>query len=264
MHRALLAPFAALALMGQAASPPDVALWRMDCGTIALREGEAVRPVMTVSCYLIRHGDDYLVWDTGFPGALEGTSFEAEGQVYSLKQRLVPQLAQIGVRPEQVRFVAISHRHTDHTGQALDFAGATLLIGREDLEGLRVSTDPFDAPGVKPWLDGTAKADPVDGDRDVFGDGSVMMLAMPGHTPGHHVLLVRLKGLGPVLLSGDQFHTRPGYEANEMPQHSADLDATRASAARFREVATERKARVIVQHAPEDVAALPIFPEGAR
>jgi N-acyl homoserine lactone hydrolase len=262
-----------LALAGSApAAAADVELWRLDCGTIAVSDFAPFsdshrydgKPYTLVdSCYLIRHGEDYLLWDTGLPGALEGKSSVDGVFTVSVKERIVSQLARIGVRPEQVDFVGISHNHFDHIGQAADFPGATLLIGKADLEALRTDA-PDRRDRVKPWLDGGAKAQPVDRDHDVFGDGSVVMLAMPGHTDGHHALLVRLKQAGPVLLSGDQFHAAESYAKNEVPAFNADRADTLASSDRFRAIAANLKARVIIQHEPGDVAKLPPFPKSAR
>ena len=274
MITALSALFAVMT--PQTASPPppaELRLWRLDCGSLETKDfsafsdshrydGKGYR--LTVSCYLIRHGENYLLWDAGLDGGLEGKTIEAGDYRLSMDKRIRTQLAEIGVRPEQIRFVGISHRHSDHTGQALDFPGATLLIGAEDMDALKASSDAMDRAGVKPWIEGTAKAQPVKGDHDVFGDGSVTMLGLPGHTPGHHGLLVRLKEKGAVLLSGDQFHARESYEANEVPSFNHDRADTLASSDRFRQIATNLKATVIIQHEPGDVAKLPPFPEAAR
>lgn len=262
------------AMSPQTSAPPaETQLWRLDCGTLEIGDFSAFSDShrydgkgykLTVSCYLIRHGTDYMLWDAGLSGDLAGKTVEIGDYRLSVNKPVLTQLAEIGVKSQQIRFVGISHRHSDHTGQAVDFPGATLLIGAEDLEALKTSTDPMDTAGVKPWLGGGAKAEPVQGDYDVFGDGSVVMLALPGHTDGHHGLLVRLKGKGAVLLSGDQFHARESYEANEVPSFNHDRADTLASSDRFRQIAANLKATVIIQHEPGDVAKLPPFPEAAR
>lgn len=263
-----------LAAMAQASgAAPEVRLWRLDCGTIEAGnfsyysdtgryDGQARR--MAVSCYLIRHGDEYMLWDAGLSGRLEGRRETVEDMELSVRKRIVPQLAEIGVAPAQVRYVGISHRHWDHSGQASDFPDATLLIGAEDLEALDASTDADDRAGVLPWLEGGAKARPLIGDHDVFGDRTVVMVDLPGHTPGHHGLYVRLKEKGVVLLSGDQFHARESYDTNQVPAFNDDRADTLASSDRFRRIAEELKATVIIQHEPGDVALLPQFPESAR
>lgn len=260
-------PFAALAALTLfAAQPaPEVELWRLDCGTI-VSDAPADKGGWNFvnSCYLVRHGGDYLLWDAGLDGALAGGSTHDGWQRLALAETVKAQLARIGVTPDKLRFIGVSHYHFDHSSQAKDFPNATLLIGREDWELLRRSSDRRDRAGLLPWIEGGAKVDPVQGDRDVFGDGRVLMLAMPGHTPGHHALLVTLEDKRSVLLSGDQFHTRPAFEAGKLPGNNDDPVAAAASAARFRMLAEEGRATVIIQHEPEDIARLPIFPESAR
>jgi glyoxylase-like metal-dependent hydrolase (beta-lactamase superfamily II) len=260
---------ALLALATPAPEPAPVKVWRLDCGTLQTADfsgfsdshrydGKGYR--LTDSCYLIKHGEDYMLWDTGLPGAVAGQTMNNGGFVLTMKERIVPQLARLGVKPEQIKFVGISHRHSDHTGQALDFPGATLLIGKADFEQLKTSTDAIDRAGLIPWLDGASKADLVTGDRDIFGDGSVVMLNMPGHTAGHHALLLRVTGRGYVLLSGDQFHARESYERNEVPQFNNDRADTLASSDRFRNIATNLGAIVVIQHEPADISKLPGVP----
>lgn len=82
---------------------------------------------LVYSCYLIRHGDDYLIWDTGFAKGAGATA---------PKLSLVELLAQINVVPSQVKFVGISHSHGDHIGQSSLFPQSTLLIGKGDWDVL--------------------------------------------------------------------------------------------------------------------------------
>lgn len=114
-------------------------------------------------------------------------------------------------------------------------------------------------PGLLKVLD-TASIRPVEGDMDVFGDGSVLILKTPGHTAGHKSLLVRLRTAGPVLLTGDLFHTRENRAYRRVPTPNVDRADTLASFDRFEGVAARESARVIVQHSPEDVATLPASP----
>src|SRR5258708_11402049 len=130
---ALLSPSAA------AQTAPEVTLTRIECGTgakttnVAERFSDtfAYKPdlalTFTFSCYLIRHGDEYMVWDTGFaPGSNPNAP----------KVGIVERLAEVKAKPEQVKYVGISHFHGDHTGQLSPFANATLLIGKGDWDGI--------------------------------------------------------------------------------------------------------------------------------
>lgn len=251
---------------------PDLSLTRLDCGRAiepwpldAFDDtgGAAdLKKAIVGSCYLIRHGERLMIWDTGIDPA---TSGDPDGG-FLLDQTLVEQLAQLGVAPADIEFVGVSHYHYDHTGQAKAFPQATLLIGKEDWQAITHdpplgNANPADFPA---WVAGEAKVETFTGDKDVFGDRSVVILDMPGHTPGHHSLLVRLPETGPVLLTGDLAHFTENYEREGVPTFNTDRADTLASFDRFKKMAKNLGAKVIIQHEPADVAKLPAFPEAAR
>jgi N-acyl homoserine lactone hydrolase len=262
--------------VSQAPARPSLQLWRLDCGDFVMKrygvwfsdtfqypEGSKA---LVGSCYLIRHGSDYMLWDTGLSDELIGHPIEDDEQRMSLKRSVLDQLADIGVKPEQIGVVGISHFHADHTGQARHFPNAKLIIGKADWDALKTSN----RPGLKDpkehlahWLIGAGKAAPVDGDDDVFQDGSVIMLAMPGHTPGHSALLVRLAS-GPVLLSGDQYHFTEQVKNKGVPSFNTNRADTLASHDRFDRIAANLGAKVVIQHEPADIAKLPAFPKAAE
>lgn len=274
MIRKLAALAAAwLALGGMQAPPAGVPLelWRLDCGSVVIGDLDMFsdtflyvgqKKTLTDSCYLIRHGENYLLWDTGLPGELAGKTVSTDGMVLTVGRTVVDQLRQIGVRPEQVNFVGISHRHDDHTGQAAGFPKATLLIGAEDFETIKGRPD--SAARFAPWIKGGGKVEKIEGDHDVFGDGSVVMLDMPGHTEGHHSLLVRLPRTGPVLLTGDLYHFTENVRNRGVPSFNTDRAQTLASMDRFDRMARQLRARVVIQHEPADIAKLPAFPKSAQ
>ena len=222
---------------------------------------------LTDSCYLIRHGDQNMLWDTGFSDALIGHPYVEPGQTASLDRSLVDFLRKGGTEPQQITFVGISHFHADHTGQAPRFPDAKLLIGKADFDALRgKSTDAFfkmSQADLAHWLTGGGTVEPVDGDKDVFGDGSVVMLALPGHTPGHHALLINLKS-GPVLLSGDLYHAAVAREKRGVPPFNTDRVQTLRSMDKFEAMATKLDAKVVIQHEAADIAKLPSFPNAAQ
>jgi len=248
---------------------PEVTLTRLnDCGTGGPRAvnerfsdtwayGE-LKVAFVFSCYLIKHGDDYMMWDTG-------QSMSRPGGV-APKVSVVDQLAQLNVTPEQIKYVGISHYHGDHTGQVDSFPGATVLIGKGDWAAI---TSPKPAPGVnfKPfahWISGGGKVEALGGDKDVFGDGTVMILNTPGHTPGHHSLLVKLKEKGNVVLVGDAAHFHENYETNGVPTFNVNRADTIASIDRIKKIEKAHHATVIIQHDARDVGKLPAFPGAAR
>ncbi|MEO5578818.1 MAG: N-acyl homoserine lactonase family protein [Sphingomicrobium sp.] len=266
---------AALVISADASAQPGAAarisLTRLDCGVIKVSDFDVFSDTylypgepktLTASCYLIRHGDRTLLWDTGVDGALAGKPAASEWVfTTSLKARIVDQLAMLKLKPADINFVGISHYHDDHTGQAADFPGATLLIGSGDWDAVKAR--PATARRFTPWISGGAKVEPVAGDKDVFGDKNVVVLDMPGHTPGHKALLVRLKS-GPVLLTGDLYHATEQVAHRGVPSFNTNRADTLASFDRFQAIAKNLKAKVIIQHEPADIAKLPAFPKAAE
>jgi N-acyl homoserine lactone hydrolase len=253
-----------------------VSLTRLDCGTVRVNRLNAFSDTqaypgqsrdLTVGCYLIRHGDQLMLWDLGLPSALKGAAFTTSGDMSaSVGRTLVEQLAELSIKPGDIDVVGISHFHFDHIAQLPDFPAAKLYIGKSDWELLTQSPPPaFVNPApFTHWISGGGKVEPVARDQDVFGDGSVVMLDMPGHTPGHHALLVRLAGMGPVLLTGDQAHFQENYDSNGVPTFNTNRADTLASFDRFKTLAKNLKATVILQHEPRDIGKLPAFPNAAE
>lgn len=256
-----------------AAPPEALKLWRLDCGVIQEDDlnlysdtyayvGKSKQ--LTAGCYLIKHGETYMLWDTGLSTDALGKPLKGPGATgESLSKSLPEQLKAIGVEPKQIEIVGISHYHFDHTGQAALFPQARLLMGKGDIAALR-------APGstrAKPlahWLNGEGKLEEVAGDKDVFGDQSVVMLGLPGHTPGHHGLLVKLAKQGYVLLSGDVAHFEENYATNGVPIFNTDRAQSLASLDRFKDIAKNLRATVVIQHEQADIKKLPAFPAYAE
>jgi N-acyl homoserine lactone hydrolase len=259
---------ALVSLSASAQAAPEVTLTRLDCGSSATPTDvgprfsdtyayDGVKVQLVFSCYLIKHGDDYMVWDSGQPMTAGAAA---------PKVPLVELLAKAGVKPEQVKYIGISHYHGDHVGQVDSLPKSTLLIGKKDWD---VLTDPKMSAVANPatfanWISGAGKVDAVPADKDVFGDGTVVVLNTPGHTPGHHSLLVRLKEKGNVLLSGDVVHFQENYDTSGVPIFNTDRAESIASMDRFKKIAANLKATVIIQHDARDVGKLPAFPAAAK
>ena len=198
-----------------------------------------------------------MVWDTGYlPGSVPNAT----------NKPIVELLKQINVSPEQVKIVGISHFHADHTGQLAPFKNATLLIGKADWDGVNAQPPMAGAnvKGFAEWISEKRKVEPQSGDKDVFGDGTVMMLRAPGHTPGHSMLLVRLKEKGPVLLIGDAVHFHENYDNEGVPGFNYDRAQSLATIQRIKGIAKNLKGTVIIQHDPRDIPKLPAFPAAAK
>jgi len=217
---------------------------------------------LAVTCYLIRHPMGTLLWDTGLSDKLaENKDGGGVGPFkLSVKTPLIDQLKTIGVTPADVTYLAFSHFHFDHTGNANAFAASTWIVNKAELAWAESTPTPF---GVDPsaWSAvKTATTRLIDGDHDVFGDGSVRILRAPGHTPGHAVLAVRLKKSGVVILSGDLYHLEANRKFKRMPVFNTERADTLASMDRVERIVKNTKARFVVQHDVKDVAALPKLP----
>lgn len=266
-----LAAFAVQPAAGQAQAPatvPDMSLTRIECGTppaptpVNQRFSDTyslgdLKVQFVFSCYLIKHGNDYMLWDTGHSMSAPNVA---------PKVSIVDQLAQLKVKPEDIKYVGISHYHADHTGQLPSFAKSTLLVGQGDWDVI-MNPKPLQGaniPAYEPWAKGGAKVEPLSLDKDVFGDGRVIILRTPGHTPGHQTLLVRLPQMGAVILVGDLVHFRENLEANGVPTFNTDRGQTLASIDRLKKIVAAHKATVIIQHDQRDIERLPAFPAGAK
>jgi glyoxylase-like metal-dependent hydrolase (beta-lactamase superfamily II) len=196
------------------------------------------------SCYLIRHRDGWLLWDTGIADAVaampDGLRPADPGATHWRRPKtLAAQLEQLGVKPDDIRFVAVSHSHPDHIGNLALFPRSTLLVQRAEVDWPSPT-----GPRFKP----EPAATKLDGDRDVFGDGSVRIVATPGHTPGHQSLLVKLPKTGAVLLSGDAVHFKDNWDHRRVPQINFDAAQTLASMQRMADLLAAEKAQLWINH----------------
>lgn len=251
----------------------DIELWRLDCGTMDIDDiayfsdafvYEGQSAFITNGCYLIRNGADYLLWDAGLPRDYLGNDDPEGGWTSALSVTIAQQLETLGVAKTEIDFFAPSHFHGDHIGQAAEVDHATLLMSEADVGWLKARPPGNAKRRLAPWFDGDAPLTTFRGDHDVFGDGSVTILATPGHTPGHSSLLVRLPQTGAVLLTGDLFHFRRELAMENVSRWNTSRADTLASIKRFHAIVAALDPLVIVQHEPDDVDLLPAFPKSAR
>lgn len=260
------------ALSVQAAEPvKTLRLYAIDCGKIDVSDMSAFddagaldgkASTVIAPCFLIRHPKGNLLWDAGLGDGLAEKKDGVTNGVFhlSLKKTLAEQLKAIEVAPADISFIAFSHLHFDHTGNANLFGNATWILNKAELAWAEATPTPFAVDpstfsGYK-----TAKTQLIDGDYDVFGDGSVRIVKTPGHTPGHGVLELKLAKAGVVVLSGDLYHTVDNRKFKRVPAFNNSRADTLASIDRAEHIVANTKARFIVQHDPKAVATLPAFP----
>jgi len=270
-----LPPLVAWAALPNAKSTSQTAtaLHILDCGEISVSDQSQFSPGVNAgkridlkdTCYVIEHPRGTLMWDTGLPDALAAQPDGARGQTYHVrrKQTLAAQLEKLGVKPDSVDYIAMSHLHFDHSGNANMFVGPTWLVQKPEFEAAfseRASQMGFDSTSYHRLK---SKAQQISGDYDVFGDSSVVILSTPGHTVGHQSLLVRLPS-GKILLSGDLWHFRANREHKRVPSFNVDKNQTLSSMERVEQLLKAHNARLIIQHDPQDVAALGALPATLR
>lgn len=212
-----------------------------------MSRGEGIRR-MPFPAFLIEHPAGLVLFDTGLgdaayddPGYF-GPAAAVHEPAFDPEQRIDRQLRRLGVQPEHVRIVILSHCHSDHVGGLLHFPDAEVIVGPGELEWAQHL--PEGASRFVRWREQLAPAMPfawrfVSGPQhDVFGDGSLVALHTPGHTPGHLSLLVRLPSRN-IILSGDAAHFREAFDQRITDPHDWDEDAALTSMQRLAELTDE-------------------------
>ena len=220
-----------------------------DPGRFSLTMDEVSTLDLSVPCYLVEHPDGTLLWDAGLSDSLaEGSPHtQANGTVTTVTVTLRAQLAALGYQPADITYLALSHLHYDHAGNANDFAVSTWLVQRPEHEAAFGDARGFFDRALYAELE-TSETMLLDGDHDVFGDGTVVIKSAPGHTPGHQVLFVDLAETGPLVLSGDLYHFPENRTLKRVPTFNFDEAQTLASMDAVEDFLMESGARLWIEH----------------
>ena len=221
------------------------------------------------NCYLIKHASGWLLWDSGMSDTIaatpEGVTAASGLLTLYVKKTLASQLEALGVAPSDIKRVAFSHFHSDHVGNANLFTAGTLYIQQAEYDaafGPDAAKFGF-APKFYDKLAGN-KTVKLNGDHDVFGDGSVMIISTPGHTPGHQCLLVHLPQTGAVVLSGDMVHFRDNWDHRRVPARNFNKEETTQSMERVAKLLKDEHAQLWINHDKEQSAGIAHAPEAVR
>ena len=221
------------------------------------------------NCYLIKHASGWLLWDSGMSDTIaatpEGVTAASGLLTLYVKKTLASQLEALGVAPSDIKRVAFSHFHSDHVGNANLFTAATLYIQQPEYDaafGPDAAKFGF-APKFYDKLAGN-KTVKLNGDHDVFGDGSVMIISTPGHTPGHQCLLVHLPQTGAVVLSGDMVHFQDNWDHRRVPARNFNKEQTTQSMERVAKLLKDEHAQLWINHDKEQSAGVAHAPEAVR
>ncbi len=210
------------------------------------------------NCYLIKHVQGWFLWDTGIPDGVAAmpdglAPADAKGVHWHRPKTLAAQLEQLGISPSDIQAMAVSHTHPDHIGNVEMFPSTMLYVQKAEYEWPGANNQ----PRFKPEHPVTQ----LEGDRDLFGDGSVVILSTPGHTPGHQSLLVRLPKTGAVVLSGDAVHFQSNWDNRRVPALNYDKEQTLASMERLSNLLKKDNAQLWINHDKAQRDSLKMAPE---
>ena len=268
----ILSIFLLAACAGTAQRPASVErMYVIECGENHVKDLSRWTPGVNVGrshvfgdhCYLIKHARGWMLWDTGNADRLAGMANGLQTPVATayMKKPLAESLKEIGVAPEQIQHFAMSHHHGDHSGNANYFAASTLYMQQPEYDAVfgpepqkyNVAVANFEK------LRG-AKTVKLNGDHDVFGDGSVVIKSTPGHTPGHQSLAVRLPKTGLVLLSGDMVHQSVNWDAMRAPGFNFNVARSVQSMQDMAAFMKQSGAKLWINHDMQQNAAIPKAP----
>jgi N-acyl homoserine lactone hydrolase len=270
----LIAAMVSGAQQKQTAAPKSVRLYILDCGKITgvgeaafgFQPGQLANTEMFTPCFLIAHPRGTMIWDTG---EIADAQFKAPGPAkqgaFTVAKPLLPQLAEIGYRPRDITYLALSHYHGDHVANANLFAGSTWIVQKIERDAMFAEPAPGARGAPNPSLYRELEKSKTlllnNEDHDVFGDGTVIIKFTPGHTPGHQSLFLKLARTGQVLLSGDLYHYPEERKLEVVPSFDFNKEQTAKSRAMIEEFVSRNKAQLWIQHDAVNALKLRKSPE---
>jgi glyoxylase-like metal-dependent hydrolase (beta-lactamase superfamily II) len=239
--------------------PKSVRVYVLDGGSLnipdtspyQLKKEDVATTYMSVASFFIVHPKGTLMWDAG---AVPDSSFKPGASTSTLRyatatKTLTAQLAAIGYTPADINYLSLSHFHWDHVGNSNLFAGSTWLVRQPERDIMfdnppSPRTEPANYTALK-----SSKTTIINQDNhDVFGDGSVMIMAAPGHSPAHQVLFLKLKKTGPVVISGDLYHYPEERQRKLIPTTEFNAAQTVQSRAAVEAFLKKTGAQLWIQH----------------
>jgi glyoxylase-like metal-dependent hydrolase (beta-lactamase superfamily II) len=225
-----------------------------------LQQGGEGTQWVPAAFYLIKHPKGNVLFDTGVndreiaaPASVwPRPAVDYFGLKRSPGQSIEAQLAKAGVTPGDIRYVVISHLHLDHAGNIAKFPNATFVIQNDELKQAWWPDEGFEGGYLEEDLKDMRRFNVMrlNGNLDLFGDGSIEVRRVSGHTPGSQILLARLPRSGAALFTGDAVYLKDNLEHDRLPgpagtwQASAMLQGYRA----IRELRDAEKAKIFYSH----------------
>lgn len=221
--------------------------------------GETIE--LPVSCVLMRHAQGNVLFDTGCHPSVAtdgearwGSMARAMAPIMSADDNVISQLSCLGLSPDDIDVVICSHFHPDHCGCNIFFRKATIIVHAAELAAAKAEN--AIASGYLPveW-DCPMPIDVFDEQKDLFGDGHITLIPLPGHTPGLTGVLAALDRDGSFLLTSDAVALRANLEAEATPKNTWSIEHHLKSLAEIRKIEASG-ARIVFGHDDEQWAGM--------
>lgn len=197
---------------------------------------------LPVASVLLRHAQGNVLFDTGCHPDIATKPQERWGDLVKYLAPIMPAgenvpngLSSIGLEPSDIDVVICSHLHTDHCGCNSFFPKATVIAHRLEFEAAKAATNVLGGYVAADWDTGQ-KLDPIEAERDLFGDGAIVLIHLPGHSPGSIGALVGLDRSGQFLLAADTIVLREAFDIEFVPRNTWDGEALLKSYAEVRRI----------------------------
>ena len=235
-----MAAFVSAATVSVVSQAQDLKLYAFSSGALTIGKGNLLNTAsmtdiiqVPVGFYVIKHPKGNVLFDTGNNDKIItdpsywGEAFKALKPVNTPDVAIDTQLQKIGLKPDDITFVVPSHMHLDHGGNVGKFLKSTIVLQKDEILNAF-----WPAPGTGgPYMIGdimplrspntdlpnAVKMIQLDGDKDLFGDGTIVVKRWVGHTPGSQMMTVKLKNTGLVILTGDNVYFRENVGKNLPP-----------------------------------------------
>ena len=215
-----------------------------------LKKDEVAQPDMVVASYLIVHPKGTLMWDSG---AIPDSNIKGDGtpttrSFFIASKTMKSQLGAIGYAPKDITYFALSHYHGDHVANANDFGSATWIVQAPEREAMFSEKTPAAQQANYKALKNSKTKILHGEDYDVFGDGTAVIKAAYGHTPGHQVLYLKLAKTGPIVLAGDLFHYQEERGTDKTPTFEFSREQSLASREKIEAFCKKTGAQMWIEH----------------
>ncbi len=226
--------------------------------------GDDTTATFPIPSWLIEHPQGLVLFDTGLHRELQhdvtriGRSAKAFRPDFPPGEELTARLTAVGVRPADITHIVFSHLHFDHAGGTAEIPDARIVVQTAEwaaghdaslVDNGTYNPDDFDHGHAVQTIDGV---------HDLFGDGRIVCVPTPGHTPGHQALRVALDS-GPVVLTGDCIYFEEMLDRMIVPRFGHDATQQLASMAELRRMRDDEGCRLFYGH---DLAQLRSLPAG--